>query len=1090
MTRGVVVLTTLVAVLMTGVLLTPASGSSAPDRPAAAAAGREAPIFVELDGPSAVDAYSRVRNEGGSPQSAVRAALDVRGLVEATVGRLLDVLRLGGTGPEVLFRTTNAVPGVALLADDESGSELATMPGVRSVSRIRPKELTNTSAVQLTRSLAAWQLSGRLGDGIRIGVIDNGVDYTHADFGGPGTVEAFEDIDPETLKDSGFPTAKVVGGFDFAGDDYDAGGENGSPDPQPDPNPLPCAEHGSHVAGTAAGFGVNADGSTFTGDYRTLDPAKLAAMRIGPGTAPRAELYAYKVFGCEGSTTLTAQALDAALDPNGDGDFADRLDVVNLSLGTDFGTADDPDAKFISKLADAGVVPVVSAGNGGDLFDVGSAPGSAPEALTVGSSKDGYVLRDGAEVIGAGPTGLQPGQYSLEYTGYSDLDMTRPVVTLASPGNTDGCDPWSESDAMRAAGKFVWLQWSDEAAKRRCGSAARADNATAAGAAGVLIPADAPQFSAEIAGNADVPMFQFAGPASRVLEQAVAAGGLQIRLAGALKLTVPTYDPALVDTVSEFSARGLRDPGAKPDVTAPGDSITSALFASGAGRTVLGGTSMAAPHVAGIAALVREQHPDWPVADLKAAVVNTAGASVRPHEQPDGPPHGPNRVGTGRVDALAAVATEVVAQGESPGGSIDFGRVDVTGPVEMHKRIRVQNKGSVAATYQVSYRPATEQPGVSYALSASKVTVPAGETREFTITMRIPDPAALRRVADPTLERKQDGFARQFVPDASGSVVLQPANTGEPDLRVAVYGAPRPVADLTTIPDLRLGPFADPATLTFGGRGLQQGEGSDGYRSRATVLTLAAESPRLPPCVGVLQRRCTPNESSEAGDIRYVGVGSTVQDGTSAADDGVVSFGFASWGTWNNLGSSIKPYVLIDTDTDGTPDFELSATKLENTDVLVAETKDLRDPEAPVVASMPLNGAYGDVDTNVYDTDVAVLSVPFAALGLSARGLTATFDYTAGIAGFYTAPADFTGVVDEVGTRRFDPLNPPLLVDGAAAPALGFFAVAGTELQVSRGPAARGREQKLLVIAHHNGPGERATVVPVRLFPTAASLPR
>lgn len=105
------------------------------------------------------------------------------------------------------------------------------------------------------------------GKGVRVGIIDTGIDYTHADFGGPGTVDAFE---AAGASNTFTPTAKVVGGYDFAGDDYNAdpASDTYDPNPQPDPNPLDCNGHGSHVAGTTAGLGVASDGSTWSGGYR------------------------------------------------------------------------------------------------------------------------------------------------------------------------------------------------------------------------------------------------------------------------------------------------------------------------------------------------------------------------------------------------------------------------------------------------------------------------------------------------------------------------------------------------------------------------------------------------------------------------------------------------------------------------------------------------------------------------------------------------------------------------------------------------------------------------------------------------------
>lgn len=282
------------------------------------------PIFIELERTAAVDAYSAARQAGRSTSAARGAATAAKEATSRAADRVLRALLTRDAGAEELYRTVNAVPGLAVVAEPARVRELVAMPQVRSVSRIVPKTLTNSNAVQLSRTLATWQQTGRFGDGLRIGIIDDGIDYTHADFGGPGTPEAYDAIDRTRIDASYFPTAKVVGGHDLAGDDYDASGASGPAalTPQPDPNPLPCGDHGTHVAGTAAGFGVNADGGTFRGDYGALDGVALNRMRIGPGTAPKALLYAFKVFGCGGSTTLAGKAMDLALDPNTDGDCA------------------------------------------------------------------------------------------------------------------------------------------------------------------------------------------------------------------------------------------------------------------------------------------------------------------------------------------------------------------------------------------------------------------------------------------------------------------------------------------------------------------------------------------------------------------------------------------------------------------------------------------------------------------------------------------------------------------------------------------------------------------------------------------------
>ena len=1049
-------------------------------------------VFVELERSPAVDAYDSARRASRGEPEARGAANQAKEVVGAAVNSVMDALRSRNAAARELYRTANAVPGVAVIADVERVRALAALPQVRSVRKILPKTTTNSSAVQLTRALQVWRQSGRFGDGMRIGVVDDGIDYTHANYGGPGTPEAYAAIDRTTINPAVFPTAKVIGGYDFAGDEYDASGAAG-PDaliPRPDPNPLPCGEHGTHVTGSAGGFGVNADGTTFTGDYRQLDADRLNSMRIGPGTAPKALLYALKVFGCAGSTELTGQALDVALDPNGDGSFSDRLDVVNLSLGADYGAPDDPDSLFVRKLARSDVLTVFSAGNGGDLYDIGGAPGNTPEALTVASTRDSYVLRDGAEVTApAGVAGLKGGQYSQDFAGYDTLDRTAPVVPLSGPANRDGCLPFSGADAAAVAGKHVWLEWDDDGATRRCGSTVRADNATAAGAVGVLLTSGLQQFTAAIAGNAAVPMFQFTGTDTATLRPALQAGTLTVRLAGELRRSVRTYDPAIVDTPSTFTSRGVRGPAVKPDVAAPGDTIASALIGSGNGTLVISGTSMASPHVAGIAALVRQAHPDWSVEEVKAAVMTTAGADVFDQDGQQGPIHAPNRVGAGRVDAQAALDNQVLAMVQDDPGQVsaNFGVVEASGPTTLTKTIKVLNKGGAPARYSATYQPITTIPGVSYQLSTGQVDVDPGDTERFTVTMRIDDPAALRKTADPTIEKVQLDVARQFLADASGRIVLtpQPGDSGVTvPLRIPVYAAPKPVADITAADQVRFTEGDTRAALNLGGRGVDQGSGDEAYRSVVSVLQLGTESPRLPECGGERVVDCTPNETAEGGDLRYVGAASTapLTRLQGRPQDAVLAFGVAMWSDWYNIGSNTIPFVDMDTTGDGAPDFETYVTKPAGSDVLLAVTTDLGAEGFPIVDAQPVNGQFGDVDTNLFDTNVLVLPVTLAALRIDPTAASAPITYTTGVSGFYTGPGDTDGMIDITEPVLFDALSPGLSAQGGGDPALSYLARPGTALVVNRdGEAAtEQRAEDLLVIHHHNASGDRTQVVDAR----------
>ncbi|KAA2253525.1 S8 family serine peptidase [Solihabitans fulvus] len=1047
--------------------------------------------FVELDKKPAVDAFNEKKSQGGSKDQAKQAAKDAKADTAQTTDKVVADLTSKDAATTVVAKTANAVPGITVTANADKIRELAARPDVKAVYTTVPKERTNADAVQLTKALNVWQQYGKFGDGVRVAIIDDGLDYTHADFGGPGTPEAYKAIDSTKVDPSYFPTAKVVGGYDLAGNNYDGAGKKAPNKPVPDPNPLACGEHGTHVAGSLGGFGVNADGSTFRGDYSKLTSADLDKMRIGPGTAPNALLYSFKVFGCEGSTNLTSQAMDMALDPAGEGDFSDHVDIVSLSLGSDFGAPDDPDSLFVKKLVANNVLPVIAEGNGGDLYDVGGSPGNSVEALTVASTRDGHALRDGAEVTApADVTGVKAGQYSQAYTKFDTLNLTKPVVAMSDAANKDGCLPFSAADKAAVAGKFVWLEWDDNDASRRCGSVGRSGNAKAAGAAGALFSSTVDTFGAGITGDTDIPVYQFTGSASKQVRPALAAGTLQVRLDGKLRTQVPTFDAGIVDTPSSFTSRGVRGPAVKPDVAAPGQDISSALRGSGNDRLVISGTSMATPHVAGITALVRQVHPDWTPEEVKASVMNTANNDVYSGANKTGSIEAPQRVGAGRIDAKASIDNQVLAMNQDDPGavSVSFGTVEVGGPVSLTKTIKVVNKGVNAVELGAAYQAITQIPGVSYQLSSDTVKLnPKGVSR-IKLTLKIDDPSALRKTIDPTVQTTQLGVARQFLADASGRVVLTPRSGSTVPLRVPVYSAPKPVSKITTADSLRFRGSDTQEILNVKGKGVDQGTGTQAYRSLISVLELQGSKAQLPECKKNVIENCTLNKTAKGGDLRYVGVTSTapLAKEQGKAGDSLLAFGLVTWGNWYNLGSNTIPAIDIDTNGDGKPDFEVFVTKPSGTDVLLAQTVDLNKQKADgsfqVVDQEAVNGQFGDVDTNVFDTNTIVLPVALTALGIDPSKDSARISYTASVAGFYTAPGDKTGLISSISTpMSFDPLKPGLWTQGGGDAAIGYVAKPGTALVVNRDAAAAAvdKSDSLLVIDHHNASGDRAHVVKV-----------
>jgi subtilisin family serine protease len=1032
-------------------------------------------VFVELTGAGAADAASQARNKGQSKAAQKSAAKAAKAATKTRAGGVLSTAKAKDKSARELYQVSNAVPGLVMTADIDAIRAVAARSDVVSVRRVVPKHVTNAGAAQLTKVLETWQDTGTLGEGVKVGVIDTGIDWTHADFGGTGTAAAYqaalETSDTNTDWLGSLPAlakAKIAGGWDFVGNDYNADPDSSAyqPVPHPDNDPLDCHSHGTHVSGTVGGYGVTAEGTTFQGKYEALTGPDLYAMDIGPGMAPGASLYGLKVFGCDGSTNAVSAALDWSLDPNGDGDFSDKLDIVNLSLGSDYGTVDDPENLVVDKLAEHGVLPVIAMGNNGDLTDTGGSPGNAVRSLAVASSIDPYQLLSGIKVNKpAEVAGLAAGQTSQSFDWSTMPDITADVALL-SDDNADGCAPLSPADTAAVKGKIAWLTWDSNDATRRCGSAGRANNVTAAGAVGAILTGDVPVFSAGIAGNNKIPVFQLTLKQTNRLEGAAGAGTLNVTFTKDLLNAVKDVDASIADIPSSFTSRGTHGSigVVKPDVSAPGDSIASAGMGTGFEVAVMSGTSMATPHTAGIAALVKETHPAWTSEQLKAAIMNTAGHDLWTDGNQSGTKYGPARVGAGRVDALAAVGTSVLAYADAGTGGVSasFGVVEAPangGTVAKTRTVTLENTGAAATTLALSYDATVTQPGVSYAVSPSSVRLAAGAKAKVTVTMTV-NPSALRHTIDPTMEVDQIGVPRQFVSDASGRLLVSGAST-QP-LRVPVYGAAKPTSATSTTSAKEAGR----QFLVTKGTGFNQGTGPSTFRSLMSVMELGATSGQLPACTSTKVTGCTINESATGGDIRHVGANAT---------DDWLWFGVSTWGNNATIGNTTIPYVDFDVDGDKQPDFEVYVQNYPGTDVLLAILVDLH--EGAVVDFEPVNFQFGDVDTNVFDTDVVLIPVWREYLNLDASAKRQSISYTVGTFSYYTNNP--SGDIDEVGPVTFDMGNPgvgvssELFLDGPSA----IQVTRNAGATAGKGKGKGGGSAKALVFHLHGSSGARAEVV-------------
>ncbi|MCU1358787.1 MAG: hypothetical protein JWN99_76 [Ilumatobacteraceae bacterium] len=685
----------------------------------------EVSAIVRLDGASAltVSADAAASNQRVDHTQAAQQVLDSQQAVTA---------QLQAAGASIEGNVTTVMNAVRIRAKVKDLPAMAAIAGVTGVSVSRTYRLQNGNSDAYTGVDSVWQDLGVSGAGMTIAVIDDGIDYYHADFGGVDGQAKYEADDGLSIDPTTFPTAKVIAGYDFAGDAYDADADEPgeSKVPVPDPDPLACGEHGTHVAGTAAGAGVLADGTTFAGPYddTTLDNDFLVA----PGAAPEASIESYKVFGCSGSSddSVILAAIDAAV--------ASGADVVNMSLGSTFGAADDPIALAVDAASAAGVMMVVSAGNEGTGAYVVGGPSTANSALS-DAADDALAMSPAVDVTGAVTT---VGQNS------NAVEVAAPLTgELVKAGL--GCTP---DDFASAAGKIAVT------VRGTCDRVARAQLGTTAGALGVIFINDGAGLP-PIEGAIDGATIPFVGvsPVDGALFQS--AIGQVITLAAGPTIANPSYQQS-----ASFTSNGPRlgDSALKPDISAPGVSVVSARAGSGTGSIIESGTSMASPHTAGIAALVRQTHPDWDPAAVKAAMMSTAS--------PEGVVGYDTRAnGAGLVDARTAVDTVAFISTDNGLDNLSFGFQEIATGTKKTRTFHITNTSATPLTYDLTSSLDDAGTGATLTLIPSSVTVPAGGSSDVTAQLRITDPSLIPGAAD------NDGGA---IGTISGFVIAEPRETG------------------------------------------------------------------------------------------------------------------------------------------------------------------------------------------------------------------------------------------------------------------------------------------------------------------------
>lgn len=433
--------------------------------------------------------------------------------------------------------------------------------------------------------------------------------------------------------------------------------------------------HGTHVAGIIAANG------------------KIQ------GVAPDAKIIAYRALGPGGSGT-TEQVL-AAIEKA----IKDKVDVLNLSLGNNVNGPDLPISLALNKAVENGIVAVTSSGNSGpNMWTVGS-PGTAAKAISVGAStpllKVPYLTIDGTKET----LRLEPMQGSMDWK----LDRSYEVV-YGKLGKKEDLADVSGKIALIQRGELTFSE--------------KAWYAQEAGAVAVIIFNN---MNGEFAGNLDRPIDIPVATMSREL-------GLNIvKSMASQKVLAKTNIIEEKDLLASFSSRGpvTSTWEIKPDVVAPGVAITSTIPG---GYLALQGTSMAAPHVAGAAALIKQAHPDWGPEDIKAALMNTAIPIVDGKDVP----YKTYEQGAGRIRIPEAIQTDTLVKP----ASLQFGKFKLVERQHEHtQKLTFKNVSNQRMSYR--FEVPHQRDGIQFELPQS-FSVDAGKEKTVNVTMSV-DPKELTK---------------------------------------------------------------------------------------------------------------------------------------------------------------------------------------------------------------------------------------------------------------------------------------------------------------------------------------------------------
>ena len=550
---------------------------------------------------------------------------------------------------------------------DARAARLRQIPGVRRVFPVRTFRLLLDHALPLHKIPEAWSLGGAWpqGAGVKIAIIDTGIDITH-----PG----FKDAGFEAP--SGFPKVNAAGDVAYTNQKVIVARSYAKSFQNPDPDPS-ARDHAGHGTATA----MAAAGAQNAGPLATIT-----------GAAPMAYLGSYKVFGSPGvNDSATDESILSAIDDA----VADGMDVISLSLGSPLAPrpADDIEVQALENAVATGVIVVAAAGNSGPDPNTISSPGTGPSIIAVGASNNDRQFFTFAKVGGGGPYLAVPAAGALPAN-----PITAPLVDIAKLDPTGlAC---SALPAKSLTGSIAFML------RGTCTFAIKLNNAQQAGAIAALLYS--------IQSDPD-PVIMDVGGATLPAEMVSYQDGLAIKQLAAnpvqATLDFTHYGPVAADpnSIADFSARGPNvDSGIKPDLLAVGENVYTAAQKSDPKGDVysadryaaVNGTSFSTPLVAGAAAVLEAARPGFTALQYRSLLINSASSAFPPPGQPQ---HNQD-AGAGLLDLSAAVRSTLAV---AP-ASLSFGVGG--GDAKLSASLRLSNIGYNSEKFLISVLPGGSAP--------------------------------------------------------------------------------------------------------------------------------------------------------------------------------------------------------------------------------------------------------------------------------------------------------------------------------------------------------------------------------------------